>query len=147
MFLPVGNTFVGAFGNLNPSGTNTDTYTFDLGSAGSVSGFVGSLGLRLFGTDLDFTSVTLNGTPFAIVTTGSAELRTIDIDVPAGLKTLSVGYTRAQRFSSYGGALTFTPDRTPAVPEPASWAMMIGGFALVGGAMRYRRRSSKIAFA
>lgn len=28
-----------------------------------------------------------------------------------------------------------------AVPEPASWAMMIGGFGLVGGAMRVRRRA------
>lgn len=28
-----------------------------------------------------------------------------------------------------------------AVPEPASWAMMIAGFGLVGGAMRYRRRA------
>jgi len=27
---------------------------------------------------------------------------------------------------------------TPAVPEPATWAMMIGGFGLVGGAMRRR---------
>jgi hypothetical protein len=27
---------------------------------------------------------------------------------------------------------------TPAVPEPASWAMMISGFGLVGGAMRRR---------
>lgn len=32
-----------------------------------------------------------------------------------------------------------------AVPEPATWAMMIAGFGLVGGAMR--RRSTKIAFA
>ena len=31
-----------------------------------------------------------------------------------------------------------------AVPEPASWAMMIGGFALVGGTMRRRVR---VAFA
>lgn len=28
----------------------------------------------------------------------------------------------------------------PAVPEPASWAMMVGGFGLIGGAMRRRRR-------
>lgn len=27
-------------------------------------------------------------------------------------------------------------------PEPASWAMMIGGFGLVGGAMRRRRKNS-----
>ena len=32
-----------------------------------------------------------------------------------------------------------------AVPEPATWAMMIGGFALVGGALR--RRSGKLATA
>jgi hypothetical protein len=34
---------------------------------------------------------------------------------------------------------------TGAVPEPATWAMMIAGFGLVGGAMR--RRVSKVAFA
>jgi hypothetical protein len=28
----------------------------------------------------------------------------------------------------------------PAVPEPATWAMMIAGFGLVGGAMRRRRK-------
>jgi len=34
---------------------------------------------------------------------------------------------------------------TAAVPEPASWAMMVGGFGLVGGAMR--RRSGTLSFA
>ncbi len=35
-----------------------------------------------------------------------------------------------------------------AVPEPASWAMMIGGFGLVGGAMRRRpRHSTTVRFA
>nr|WP_084192404.1 PEPxxWA-CTERM sorting domain-containing protein [Parasphingorhabdus marina] len=29
---------------------------------------------------------------------------------------------------------------SPAVPEPATWAMMIGGFGLVGGAMRRRKK-------
>jgi len=28
------------------------------------------------------------------------------------------------------------------VPEPASWAMMVGGFGLVGGAMRSRRKTA-----
>jgi hypothetical protein len=37
------------------------------------------------------------------------------------------------------------PDASGAVPEPASWAMMVGGFGLVGGAMR--RRSGKLAAA
>jgi len=29
-----------------------------------------------------------------------------------------------------------------AVPEPASWALMLGGFGLVGGAMRSRRKAA-----
>lgn len=36
---------------------------------------------------------------------------------------------------------------TSAVPEPASWAMMIGGFGMVGAASRYRRRSAKVSLA
>jgi hypothetical protein len=31
------------------------------------------------------------------------------------------------------------------VPEPATWAMMLGGFGLIGGAMR--RRTTKVVFA
>jgi hypothetical protein len=38
-----------------------------------------------------------------------------------------------------GGSVTLTGG---AVPEPATWAMMIGGFGLVGGAMR--RRSAAV---
>jgi hypothetical protein len=37
------------------------------------------------------------------------------------------------------------PALSGAVPEPSSWAMMIGGFALVGAGMRRRRTS--VAFA
>lgn len=42
--------------------------------------------------------------------------------------------------ANLSGMLTFI--YTPAaigVPEPASWAMMIGGFGLIGGALRRRR--------
>jgi hypothetical protein len=31
---------------------------------------------------------------------------------------------------------------TPTVPEPASWAMMVGGFGLIGGALRARRKTA-----
>jgi hypothetical protein len=33
------------------------------------------------------------------------------------------------------------------VPEPATWAMMIVGFALVGAALRFRRGATKVRFA
>ena len=46
-------------------------------------------------------------------------------------------FTTAQAYSQYQATL-------PAVvPEPASWAMMIGGFGLVGGAMRRRQATSR----
>jgi hypothetical protein len=31
------------------------------------------------------------------------------------------------------------------VPEPASWALMIGGFGLIGAAMRRRRTGLQLA--
>ena len=34
------------------------------------------------------------------------------------------------------GIVLTTPDAAPAVPEPASWALMLGGFGLVGMGMR-----------
>jgi hypothetical protein len=53
---------------------------------------------------------------------------------------LNPGYhkTTAQIYADYQAAQA-------AVPEPASWAMMLAGFGLVGGMMR--RRSVKVAFA
>jgi hypothetical protein len=36
-------------------------------------------------------------------------------------------------------------DVAPAVPEPASWAMMLTGFAAAGVALRRRRRTTALA--
>lgn len=34
----------------------------------------------------------------------------------------------------------------PTVPEPATWAMMIGGFGVIGGKLRSRRRKTQVSF-
>jgi len=55
----------------------------------------------------------------------------------------------ATLLNSAGGPDTFAVvnlNRTAAVPEPASWAMMVGGFGLIGGAIR-RRRTASVGFA
>jgi hypothetical protein len=39
-----------------------------------------------------------------------------------------------------GGPKVICGDITPPVPEPETWAMLIAGFGLIGGALRYRRR-------
>jgi len=41
---------------------------------------------------------------------------------------------------SYSGTVTFQ-----AVPEAATWSMMLGGFAMIGAAMRRRRTSVRFA--
>jgi len=63
-------------------------------------------------------------------------------------------FTRLVLRAREGSGFTYTFDdmtySTTAVPEPASWAMMIGGFAMVGGAMRKRadkRSGQRAAFA
>lgn len=38
-----------------------------------------------------------------------------------------------------GVSISLDDGLSPAVPEPASWALMIGGFAMAGGVMRRRR--------
>ncbi len=51
-------------------------------------------------------------------------------------------------FESASNAIVYktgTPPPPPAVPEHATWALMLGGFALVGSAMR--RRSMAVSFA
>ncbi|WEK41795.1 MAG: FxDxF family PEP-CTERM protein [Candidatus Sphingomonas colombiensis] len=140
--VPVLGTLSGAFGNLNPHRSGTDVYNFTVPSDGDVFGFVGSIGLKLTLTNLDFTKVTLNGVDFDINSTGILEDRTISLPVLAGLQTLSVSYKNAQAFSSYGGFVSFTAGAIGAVPEPATWALMILGMGGVAGAMRHRRRTT-----
>ena len=38
--------------------------------------------------------------------------------------------------------LTIAEAPAPVVPEPAAWMMVVGGFALIGAAMRGRQRTS-----
>lgn len=62
----------------------------------------------------------------------------------------SVDFTGGADFVAYDN-MTF--GRAPAsavpgaVPEPATWAMMIGGFTMIGGSLRYRRRRTSVTFA
>ena len=50
-----------------------------------------------------------------------------------------------QGFSN--AVLITPPGGTPPVPEPATWAMMLVGLGIVGGAIRYRRRTTTTTYA
>jgi len=64
-----------------------------------------------------------------------------DADITHAVFTgLSDGYVAVDNVVA-----NFTPP--PGVPEPASWALMLGGFGLIGGAMRSSRRKTAVTFA
>ena len=56
--------------------------------------------------------------------------------------TLSFNSTGDSAFSS-SATLSIPP--AGAIPEPAAWALMIGGMGLVGGGLRFRKRSVRFA--
>ena len=66
----------------------------------------------------------------------------VDVVSAAGPFSLTTRYDIAfgAGFGNFNGTANIT-----AVPEPATWGMMIVGFGLMGGALR--RRSTKVAFA
>jgi len=65
------------------------------------------------------------------------------IPITAGqLNTITVtGVSRGN--GAYGGQASFVPT----IPEPATWAMMMVGFVMVGAAARYRKRSTNVRYA
>ena len=94
--------------------------------------------------DIDFSSVLLNGAAFALTTdaNGRTDRGSILNQPLLANNTLRVsglaGTATGGADASFSGTLSFA-----AVPEPATWAMMLVGFGAVGFGMR--RRQSRTA--
>lgn len=143
-------TFAGAFKITGlAAGEFSDEFTFTLPTNGFGSGtvttsanFVGSA------NDVDFTSVFINDVEATLTFLDDERLGEVafknKVPIVAGvLNRITVnGISRGG--GAYGGQLSFIPS---AVPEPGTWAMMLMGFGMMGAAMRYRRRSTKIVYA
>jgi hypothetical protein len=171
---PVLPTFVGpitaTIGHTGiADGAFSDTFAFTIGTLGmgligTGSGSISTtVDINGFGgtTDLDITSVLINGTIFAsellkdangvqcfvegVGTCGATEqFSASNVPITGGqLNTIVVtGTSRGN--GSYGGNLTFTPT---AVPEPATWALMFLGFAGIGWTLRRKRSGALAQFA
>jgi hypothetical protein len=139
------------------AGTFTDLYQFIIDEDGVGSGAVTtSVAFNQFqgSTDLDFIEVWVNGVAIPIVlnppagpTPGLGETaQTFFVPITAGvLNTIQIEYL-SRGDGSYGGNATFTPNA--AVPEPATWAMMLLGFGAIGFGMRRRRKeTARVRFA
>ena len=83
-----------------------------------------------------------------VVSTGSLDLVSNFAQVAvagSGIRNLEINNGRTSGSWEYGiHSLSFTAG---AVPEPASWALMIGGFGIVGAAMRRRAATTTAAIA
>ena len=107
-------------------------------------------GFQLFGSnDLTFTTPLGQVAPLSNYTQhyGSSLIEAaFDIANPVAYRYYLFGVT--QRIGQPLGARIIEVDGfAAAVPEPASWAMMIAGFGVVGGALRRRKTRTSVRFA
>jgi hypothetical protein len=153
-YLGIGNAFVtfdlGLFRVANGTGSDFNVYELDNGA-----NEFNLMDVLVSSDNLVFSSIKLSeaaainlagderhGTP-----TAANFRRSYDIGTLADVRFIRIqgrGNTGAAR--TPGGTNGFDLDAIgianfrPAVPEPATWVMMLGGFGLVGGAMRSARR-------
>jgi hypothetical protein len=123
----------GGFSNVKVAAKSTATNLFDI-----VIATPGELILTFTSANLTFGSFDFAGTTFTPI---GGDRYTFDI-ATAGTYTLTTTMTNpGTSVASYSGTIDLA-----AVPEPAAWGMMIGGFAMGGMALR-RRRSTTLATA
>ncbi len=133
----------GAFKNTNlAAGEFDDTFTFSVSDIGVVSGTITSIAIDLV-TDVNFSSVTLNGVEFTNLLSGGTEFRSVErLPVNSGSQTLRV---RGQSGGNgaYAGTLAYAASQ---VPEPAGWTTMVLALGLLGAGLKMssRRKSAAV---
>lgn len=142
---------------------NSATLSFDLAFVQSIPDNVyrvyGEVGDGHLSYDHDLTD-----NSFGFVT-GKAALGSNTIDVTSLLRYASANdvswldlnptsasyigwyqaYSLYRDYASVRLSIDYSDTPPPAVPEPTSWALLVSGFALVGGTMRARRKSGVFA--
>lgn len=121
-----------------------DQYVFTIPQNGTGSGSL-STSFSAASNELTISEVLINGVSYALNSSSSGQSLTVSgIPITAGATdTIEVeGVTAVgNSAATYTGTATFAAG----VPEPASWALMIGGLGLAGAALRRRRGALQIA--
>lgn len=135
-----------AWANTNTGGAVSMTLTLNAATT--------AFGFDWFNTDFSdqYTfSVTggpsFTGPPFTVVSGGSANSGFFGLISDSAFSDVTItntfngGYISDEGFDNLTTNGVGSSNPSPA-PEPASWAMMLGGFGLIGGALRRRQRTT-----
>ncbi len=160
-FDQTGLTFVAGGAKGSTSNLTASTGIFSIGPSGSINTYSGLTGPAAFGTGSFTNTATTSGSAFQI--SGSQGRVSLPSPFTSGGPISSAAVFANRTLANLGlttGQYVYTapfdtitvnvgPFATVpgAVPEPAAWAMMIGGFGMVGGALRSARRNRKPALA
>lgn len=119
-------TFTRTFNFVTPAGFNLTSV--DISSIATVNAQ----------TNIDFSSVTLNGTNFNILSTGMQEFRNLlnQSMMPGSNNVLTVSGSSGGN-GAFSGNLSFAS--MAAVPEPTTWMLMLIGMAGIGFSMRRKK--------
>ncbi|MES2741037.1 MAG: FxDxF family PEP-CTERM protein [Pseudomonadota bacterium] len=125
--------YTGYFGATHTSGAFTDVYEFSpFLTYGKFDTILSSIGTSA-ASNIDFTFADFNGHSLTLNSSGPLETAYLGLTSFNGPLTLTVsGLSGAT--ASYSGSLNVVP-----VPEPESYALMLGGLALLGVVARRRK--------
>jgi len=153
-------TYIGMFNEAVSTGAFTQTFTFQLPSplynigaslltstgtdlkSGSI--LLGSTGIGLTNFAINNVSGSINVLPGTTNNFGGLSLVSAEtvasFSSPSAVRGGWTNYITVSGVSGGANSFDLVLNATYAVPEPKAWAMMIGGFALIGGMVMLRRR-------
>jgi len=164
----VGGAGIDLIGTYWQAGEGSRSIDLSALNAGSIAQTFATVIGRVYQVDFLMAANQDRGHPTSVrsmnvlATGGATQQFDFDPTSPSGLSKANMGWTAMSytfkatststtlsfaslNHSAYGPALDGVS--VNAVPEPATWAMMIGGFGLVGANMRRRKPAAAVRFA